>query len=667
MRAVSLPALLGLPVLMLAGTAFAQETSSDIIVTAARRDGRVQAPALVINGAALDERAPVATADLFRAIPGLSLRVNSRGEAVVRVRGSEERQTIVFLDGAPLATPWDGRVDLALLPAGLIGRVSVIKGAAPLEYGADAVAGVVNLQTITAGDALDLRAEAQGGTNGQASLSAVGSTPLGSGLSLALGGAYISRDGERIADRSAVPFDPSASRQRTNTDLDGISSFAALGYEGEHGALRLSWLRADIERGIAVQGDLDPATSSPRFWRYPRWSLDQLTLAGSYRFSDTVSLRVTGWRQWFGQTIHAYRDASYMALRSREIGDDRTSGARATLSSDWGATALRLSGTAQTSTHRQTDASSASGLASDFIDGTPLRYRQNLFSVGGEMDQKLSSRLNATLGIGLDRAETPLTGDKPAQALNQAMSFYAGLRYRPIGNLSLSASLGRRSRFPSPREMFGEALGRFLANPELAPERALLGDLSAKWTVSEAVSIDANFWFTDNDGTISQRVVRVGNVNRRQRYNQVGSFAYGMEATVNARIASTLSAELGVAAQHVRTRMESDGTYPAVLQRPLHQLTAALDWSPVPALDMRAEIIHGAHAFDLSDSGNVIGLPASTSVNLRAFLGLGTVKGLGPLSLFAVADNLGDALILPQTGLPAPGRSLRLGIRLGGR
>lgn len=667
MRSVSLPTLLALPVLVLGGPAFAQEASGDIIVTAARSDGRVQAPTLVIDGQALDERAPVATADLFRALPGLSLRVNSRGEAVVRVRGSEERQTIVFLDGAPLATPWDGRVDLALLPAGLIGQVSVIKGAAPLEYGTNAVAGVVDLQTTTASDAFDLRAEAQGGTNGQASVSAVVSTPLGSGLSLVIGGAYISRDGERIADRFAVPFDPSTDRQRTNTDLDGISTFVALGYEGARGALRLSWLHADVERGIAAQGDLDPATTSPRFWRYPRWSLDQMTLAGSYRFSDAVSLRVTGWQQWFGQTIHAYRGASYTSLRSREIGDDRTSGGRATLTSNWATTTLRLSATAQTSTHRQTDAATASGLAADFVDGTPQRYRQRLYSIGGELDHNLSRNLDATIGIGIDRAETPLSGDKPAQAPNEAMSFYAGLRYRPIGDLSLSASLGRRSRFPSPREMFGEALGRFLANPDLEPERAWLGDLAAKWTIGDALSITANLWFADNDGTISQRVVRVGSVNRRQRYNQVGNFAYGMEATVNARIASTLSAELGVAAQHIRTRKEADGTQPAVLQRPLHQLSAALDWSPVPALDMRAEVIHGARAFDLADSGGILRLPGYTSINLRAFLAMGTVKGLGPLSIFAIADNLGDALIVPQTGLPAPGRSLRLGIRLGRR
>jgi len=40
---------------------------------------------------------------------------------------------------------------------------------------------------------------------------------------------------------------------------------------------------------------------------------------------------------------------------------------------------------------------------------------------------------------------------------------------------------------------------------------------------------------------------------------------------------------------------------------------------------------------------------------------------VGPIALFAIADNLNDALILPQTGLPAPGRTLHIGIRMGGR
>lgn len=653
--------------LTVSAAAQAETPSDDIIVTAARGEHRVMAPSLALDGAALDERAPQAVADLFRAVPGLQMRVNSRGEAVVRVRGSEERQTSVFLDGAPLLTPWDGRVDLALLSAGLIRQVSVVKGVTPLEYGANAVAGVVDLTTVTAGDHFSLRAEAQVGTGGIGSASAIVAAPLGSGFSLVAGGALVSCDGERIADRSAVPFDPATNRLRTNTDLDGGSGFAALGYDDGDNAIRLSLLHADVERGIAAQGDLDPAVSSPRYWRYPRWLLDQLTLSGRLRISDDFALRATGWQQWFGQTILAYRDSSYAALRSRERGDDRTTGLRATLTGDWGDTVLRLSGTAQSSTHDQRDAAMSTGQASGFVDGATLRYRQRLFSLGTELDRKLGRSLDMTLGIGIDRAETPLTGDKPAQKPTDAMSFYGALRYQPSEAIRLSASLGRRSRFPSPREMFGEALGRFLVNPDLRPERALLGDLSARWQLSRDTSLDATVWFSDNDGTISQRVIRVGGVNRRQRYNMTGSFAYGMEASLNTRLTSSLGLELGASVQRGKARLETDGSRPALLQRPRHQLAAALDWSPLPPLDIRAELVSGGSARDLADSGAIIRLPGYTALNLRGFATLGEIRSVGPLAIFFVADNVTDALILPQTGLPAPGRTLRIGVRIGGR
>lgn len=573
----------------------------------------------------------------------------------------------MFLDGAPLATPWDGRIDLALLPAGLIRQVSVVKGAAPLEYGANAVAGVVDLNTERAGDAFSVHAEAQAGTGGTGSGSLIAAVPLGGGISLVAGGAIISRDGERIADRAAVPFDPATDRQRSNTDLDGNSTFLALGHGGADNGLRLSWLRADVKRGIAAQGDLDPALSSPRYWRYPRWSLDQLTLTGRLRLTQDVVLRAAGWQQWFGQTIHAYRDGSYSALRSRERGEDRTTGLRATLVGDWGVTAFRLSGTAHVSTHVQRDAATATGLERGFIDGPELKFRQRLYSLGGEADHKLSSRLDATLGLGIDRAETPLTGDKPAQSPVDAMSFYGALRFVPSDDIRISASLGRRSRFPSPRELFGEALGRFLINPDLRPERALLGDLSALWQIGKDTKLEATIWLSDNDGTISQRIVRVGSVNRRQRYNMAGSFAHGVEASFNTPLSSSLTAELGGSLQGGRARLEANGARPVLLQRPGYQWTAALDWTPVAPLDIRAELVGGGSAQDLADSGAMIRLPGYTALNLRGFVTLGQVGDLGPLTAFAMADNVTDALILPQTGLPAPGRTLRFGLRVGGR
>jgi iron complex outermembrane receptor protein len=656
--------LLGIIALAMPQLAMAEDDAGDIIVTAARDPQRVRSPAITFDREAIDDRAPAAVADLFRSVSGLSLRVNSRGEAVVRVRGAEERQTTVFLDGAPLATPWDGRIDLALLPAGLIGAVDIVKGAPPLEYGANAVGGVIDLRSIATGTRSQVHAEAQAGTYGIANASLLASLPIDDRVSVVAGFGMLEREAERIADPSSVPFDPSTSRRRTNTDLSTRSLLIAGTYEAGPVELRLSVLDADVERGIAAQGDLDPALAAPRFWRYPDWRLTQVTGAMRWQLSDTATLRLTGWRQAFDQTIDAYRDASYTALRSREDGKDRTWSSRAVLTLGVGATTLRLSGSAQTSTHVQTDSQTATGSARDFLASPALAFRQRLLSAGAEADQSLTETLNATVGFGIDHAETPLTGDKPAQPASTSLGFLGALRWNASPTLAVTASLGRRSRFPSPRELFGEALGRFQPNPGLKPERALLGDLAFAWQPSGTLRINSTIWLSDADGTLAQRIVRICAIDRRQRFNSRGSFSYGLETTATAHMTADLRAELSFALQDGRSKREPDGTRPPLLQRPGRQIAIALDWNATKALDLRAELQNIGPATDLADNGAFDRLPSATSINLRAFWTVADMKSLGKLLVTTSVDNATDTLILPQSGLPAPGRTFRLGIKV---
>ena len=108
---------------------------------------------------------------------------------------------------------------------------------------------------------------------------------------------------------------------------------------------------------------------------------------------------------------------------------------------------------------------------------------------------------------------------------------------------------------------------------------------------------------------------------------------------------------------------DENGDRPELLQRPESQLMAALDWQPIARIDLRAEVLYTGEAFDIADDGTLTELPDATSVNLRAFYRLG---GWGDRDIHVTAsvDNLTDALILPQLGLPSPGRLYRIGVRL---
>ena len=643
-----------LAALLLATPAAAQTTDPRlpeealITVTAPAGRGRVTTPVVGLTGEALLDRQPRSVADALRGLPGVSVRTNSRGETVARVRGSDERQTLVFLDGAPLAVPWDGRVDIGLIPAGLLGGLYVRKGAGAIEYGANAVAGVVDLTTRQEGGV----AVAQAGPHALKNLSAAGVVPLG-GLSLTLAAAHQAQAALPVARLGALPFNQPASDRRLNTDLAATSLFAGLG--GTAGALewRASVLNIDARRGIAPESDRNPG--SARFWRYADWNLTQAQIALELPIGPATA-RAVGWRQWFGQEIESYRDASYAALGGREIDEDDTVGGRFTLSHKLGPATLRWSLSGHLSDHHQTDVAIPPGTRP-----AALLYRQSLASGGVEADVPLGNT-RLTLGLGLDRSANPRTGDKPAQPARQAATFSAALALKPADRVSLTISGGRRNRFPSARELFGEALGRFLPNPALLPEQAWLADAELGWRAGRFTLTLTPFW-QRVEGSIGQRIVRTNGVNLRQRFNQAPATSIGIDAAMQVPLADGLTLEL------TGTALDASSAGQPLLQRPAHEAMLALDWAPKSGLgeafDLRAELRRIGPARDLAADGTLARLAPATEINLRARVPVLRL-GKAQVSATAAIDNLTNAVILPQLGLPQPGRSIRIGLIVGG-
>ena len=645
------------PAAQAAGRPDIAPSNAMIVVTAPPTDRRVLPPGVALGPEALIDRQPRSVADALRGLPGVSVRPNSRGESVPRVRGSEERQIAVFLDGTPLVVPWDGRIDLALIPAGLISRIEVRKGAVPIEYGTNAVAGAVDLQTRLGGEgeAWSLFGTAQAGSLGIADLAGVIGIGTG-GVDLTFAASHQSQDAARVADPDALPFSQARSRRRTNTQSDTTSLFGSIGGDLGPVTLRAGLLDFHARRGIAPESDRDPAVFAPRYWRYPAIDFTQAMMSAEARIAPGTAVRVVGWRQWFSQTIEAYRTVDFAALRSREQNEDDTTGGRLTFSHPAGPFRLRWSASAQTTTHIQIDTAFPPGAA-----GPRLRYRQNLLSLGGEADLRLGRATMLTAGIGYDRSTNPLTGDKPMQPAADAVAFSANLRHQLDEQWALTLSAGRRTRFPSARELFGEALGRFLPNFHLRPETAWLADAELAFR-NRSVTATLNPFLVRNIDEIGQRIVRVGNQSLRQRYNIEGATIFGLDGLLQVS-AGEWTVELGGTVLSARADAGS-AAFRRLVQRPRYEVTAAVDWAPAQAVDVRVELRRTGAAVDLAPDGGQARLPPSTEVNLRASVPAIRFAGGLQLSLTAAVDNLTDARVLPQLGLPLPGRTIRLGIRV---
>lgn len=140
---------------------------TEIVVTGSRiqrRDATAVGPLTTVTAEDMALAAPTSVGDLLQSLPSVGASLNSNGSQGtsfgvssinLRYLGSAEgsgNRTLVLVDGHRFVNAVGGRgfrdfVDLNTIPLGIIERIEVLKDGASAIYGADAIAGVVNIQT----------------------------------------------------------------------------------------------------------------------------------------------------------------------------------------------------------------------------------------------------------------------------------------------------------------------------------------------------------------------------------------------------------------------------------------------------------------------------------------------------------------------------------------
>ena len=159
-----------------------------VVVTASRAEGVTTsgaAPVSILTASDLALLPPAPLDDALKTVPGFSLfrRTTSRaanpttqGAGMRGLSASGASRALVLADGVPLNDPFGGWVYWSRVPAAAVDRVEVMRGSGSDLYGADAVAGVVQVLTRKPGDG-SVKVDLEGASHGtaRASLFAGGS------------------------------------------------------------------------------------------------------------------------------------------------------------------------------------------------------------------------------------------------------------------------------------------------------------------------------------------------------------------------------------------------------------------------------------------------------------------------------------------------------------
>lgn len=137
-----------------------------------------------------------------------------------------------------------------------------------------------------------------------------------------------------------------------------------------------------------------------------------------------------------------------------------------------------------------------------------------------------------------------------------------------------------------------------------------------------------------------------------------------MDAYVAATLAHGLVLEAGGSWLQTSVEASPEFAFALLPQRPVHELFTALDWQSAAGVDLRGELRRAGYAFDIADDGTAVPLRAGTQLNLQASLRLVRLGVRESVHLVIAVENAMKQVIEPQLGLPLPGRTVRVGLRL---
>ncbi len=588
---------------------------------------------------------------VLRSIPAGHLQTNSRGETLIYLRGAGERQVSLFFDGALLNVPWDNRIDLSLIPSEVVGEVTIAKGVPSVLYGPNVIGGAINLtsrELRNPGSLTQISGILGSHNASQARFTWLRrSKQFRSTVYLGASG----RDGFGLPRNADLPYSQSSEMLRTNTYRNMRSAFGQVAWHNENGvSLGLSLLRFDGRKGVAPEGHLNPEVSNVRFWQYDGWETNMSILSGQMPVGSGT-LRGAAWYSWFDQSIEQFSDATYAHSEGIQTDQDNTFGTRLTLLqevSDSGT--LRAALNLLTSQHRQINNADPWDRQS---------YRQHIYSNG--LEYTWAGPVQVTAGASLDILATPETGDKPSRAPQAAYGISIGALHQLSQNITFRAAAGRKVRFPTMREMFGEALGRFLVNPDLKPESSLLTEAAARIENIDS-SVEAVFFFNRTYNTINQHMVAVPGeeLRRRQRINLDGSRVTGLETVLVSRMSRGLLMNCNMT--WMKPRALNNGHVEPLVEKPSWLGGCSLTLRSTGGVSLIVESQITGRAYGLADDNSLVMLPASQVIHTRlAWLAL--FRSMSA-EVFARVNNLTDDMTLPQLGLPGPGREVHAGLQL---
>ncbi len=433
-------------------------------------------------------------------LPGIYTTVGSRNELTFNLRGFEQRQIPVLLDGIALMVPYDGFIDSGSLPLDGLAKITVTRGNSSVLYGGTAMGGVVNMVSAKPERPLEISTEGGIAERGTAwGHARIASRQDSYYLSADYG--YSDSDDFRLSDdydqheNENGGVCQNSDRQRENVAIK-VGFEPAPGHEYAIGIHHV-----DSEWGMPTIDD-----GWGRYWRFSTWQRTTGYLLGESQLGNFGTLHSRFFYDTFDNVLDSYDDDNFNSQIRKyafhSTYDDHSYGGNLTFRPDLlpdhdTAVAVHY----RRDTHRsQPDRGEAW-----------LTNRSEQYSCAIEDNFSLSDNLSMVVGLSYDQ-QRPLTESTDFDRQSEdAWNPLVGLNWQ-LGLTTRSwFSVAKKVRFPSLKELYsGLESSKTLSNKELKQEGSLNYELGFEHFFSDDVIAQLSVFYSKIDDLIESEPVGAG-------------------------------------------------------------------------------------------------------------------------------------------------------------
>ena len=574
---------------------------------------------------------------------GTYISTNSKNETKIYMRGFDQRDISIFIDGVPVYQPYDGMVDLSNLPVNTIEKITVSKGMPSLLYGANAMGGTINLISKKSNSpfAADIDLEA-----GTANKGALGFNGAIKNFNYSLNGTWSQSDGFKLP-KSFPGTKNENGGVRENSQYTNRGGMLKLGLDDFYNFnLAYTLMLVDNEKGIPV----DIYTARPRYWRFSEWKKTVNNLMFASNLSDIFAVRGNLFYESFFNVLDSYDDATFTTQKKpfafRSTYDDHTAGANLTASADLSHAGLtRLSFSYKKDVHKE---------EGNFNEGFK-KYEADNFSLSAEQDLRLAENIFMIAGAGFNFLNPVYSNGNPLRSSNSIFNGNLGINFNPDEIISLHANLAMKSRFPTLKEFYSETKGKYVSNPDLEPEQSLNMETGAAIKYFNQNNLGLTIFYSSVKNLIQEAPVAGG----LKQFQNIGKAVLsGIELTADYK---SENFKIDFNYTYLYAKNKSDNAFTdALAYRPEQTASLVPEYIFDFGLTAGGELIYIGKKYGTNlDMSTLVSMPDFILLNLRL-----SQKIFGHYTIYARVNNVFDKYCETEYGFPQAGRELIFGVRI---